>query len=365
MILLSNLYVLAIRPRKLGDDAADSLGHHEGRDRVGGVGSEQVVVEMRVLVGEKHERRQARAEICTCARDMKSAFRQLRALLIGQTVQLARNEPAVLVLDPNRRARGPDQRRRQLDDALEDVFEARGRGKLASELEQLRRTLRLAARRLVEARILDRHGGVAREHLEQSNVVLVELVQTELRDDNHACDARAVAQRHGDERLLDRRRPGNARSELAVRGVVNEQGLPRLGAAARDTGADLRAEQLQRQRHRLDDELASERDGNELLAVDDEHATVVVIDQGAQLGGDLVSDLADVVEAVELAAQALEHLHVGDRADVALMRRCVRAFARLFVVENDSIFPARLRRHHRRLGARGQLTRVHRVLRAE
>ena len=120
-----------------------------------------------------------------------------------------------------------------------------------------------------------------------------------------------------------------------------------------------------RERDRLDDELAAERDGDELLAVDDEHATVVVIDQGAQLGCDLVADLADVVQAVELAAQALQHLHVRDRAHVALVRRCIRALARLFVVEHDLILAARLRRHHRRLGARGQLARVHRVLGAE
>ena len=146
---------------------------------------------------------------------------------------------------------------------------------------------------------------------------------------------------------------------------MDEQGLARLGAAAGDAGADLRAEQLQRQRDRLDDELAAERDGNELLAVDDEHATVVVVDQGAQLDGDLVPDLADVVQAVELAAQALQHLHVRDRAHVALVRRRVRALARVLVVENDLILAARLRGHHRRLGARGQLARVHRVLRAE
>ena len=65
--------------------------------------------------------------------------------------------------------------------------------------------------------------------------------------------------------------------------------------------------------------------GNELIAVEDEHATVVVVDQLAQLVGDRHADLAHVVQAVELAAQALQHLQVRDRADVALVRRRVAA----------------------------------------
>ena len=243
-------------------------------------------------------------------------------------MQLARHEPTVLVLDPDRRAGRVDQRRGRLDDPLQDVFEARGRCELAAELEQLRRALRLASRRLVEARVLDRDGRVTREHLEQPHVVLVELVQAELRDDDHAHHPRAVAQRHGEKRLLDDRRPRNARAELAVGCIVDQQRFARLGAAPGDAGADLRAQQLERKRDRLDDELAAERDRNELFAVDDEHATVVVIDQRAQLGGDLVAELAHVVEPVELAAQALQHLHVRDRSHVALVPWRVRTNAR-------------------------------------
>jgi len=64
---------------------------------------------------------------------------------------------------------------------------------------------------------------VAGEDLEQANVVLVELVEPELRDDDHADDLRAVAQRHREKRFLDLGRPGDLGAELAVRCVVDEQ----------------------------------------------------------------------------------------------------------------------------------------------
>src|SRR6185437_12687088 len=120
----------------------------------------------------------------------------------------------------------------------------------------------------------------------------------------------------GEQRLLDDRRSRDARSEFAIRGVMDEQRLARLGAAARDAGTDFRAQELERQRDRLDDELAAERDRYELLAVD---------------------DLAHVVQTVELAAQALQHLHMRDRTDVAFVPRGVRALARLLVVEDDLV----------------------------
>src|SRR5581483_8300989 len=106
----------------------------------------------------------------------------------------------------------------------------------------------------------------------------------ELRDDDHADDARAVEERHCEQRLLDRRRSLDPRAELAVRRVADQERLAALGEASRDALADPDAEQLERQRNRLDDELAAERDRLELLAVDDEHATVVVVDERAQLG---------------------------------------------------------------------------------
>ena len=54
-----------------------------------------------------------------------------------------------------------------------------------------------------------------------------------------------------------------------------------------------------------------------------------------------------------------------DRAHVADRRlgRRVRTLERALVVEDDLVLAARLRRHHRRLGARDELARVHRMLR--
>ena len=64
--------------------------------------------------------------------------------------------------------------------------------------------LRLSPLRLVQARVLERDRGVAGEHLEQAHVVLVELVDAELRDHDDPDHARAVAERDGDERLVIR-----------------------------------------------------------------------------------------------------------------------------------------------------------------
>jgi hypothetical protein len=56
---------------------------------------------------------------------------------------------------------------------------------------------------------------------------------------------------------------------------------------------------------------------------------------------------------------------MGDRADVACAALVVRALRARVLEDDDAVFPAGLRRHHRRLGARDQLARVHRVLGAE
>ena len=89
----------------------------------------------------------------------------------------------------------------------------------------------------------------------------------------------------------------------------------------------------------------------------------MVVDQQAQLVGDREPDLRDVVEPGELPGEALEHLQVGDRADVvaahALLRR---ALAVALVERDDQALAARLRGHHRRLGAGDELARVRRVL---
>ena len=197
-------------------------------------------------------------------------------------VERARDDPSRVVLEPDGRARRAEQGGRQLDDAGEDLVERQRGGELTAELEQRRRALGLAARRVVEAGVLDRDRGVAREHLEQADVVLVELVEAQLRHDDHADDVRAVPEGHGNERFLDHGRALDAMAELAVGGVADEQRLAALGALPGHAAADLDAEQLEGQGARLGAERAAERDWHELVAVDDEHPAVVVVDRATE-----------------------------------------------------------------------------------
>jgi len=205
---------------------------------------------------------------------------------------------------------------------------------------------------------------MAAEHLQQPLVVLVELLEAELRDHDHADHARAVTQRHGDQGLVDRLGAGDPERVLAVRGVADQQRLAGLGDPAGDALADLAREDVHARRRLAGREVAAEGDRNEVVPVDHEDAAVVVIDQRAQLRRDHVADLAHVVQPVQLAAQALEHLQVGDRAHVARPAAAVRAPGGLLVEEDDLVLAERLGRHHRRFGARHELAGIHRVLRA-
>src|SRR5436305_1872444 len=78
-------------------------------------------------------------------RQFEAPGQYVRALLIGVAVQPARDDPAVVVLDPDRRAGRLEQRCGQLDDAPEDLVEAAGSRQLAAELEQCGGAVRLAA----------------------------------------------------------------------------------------------------------------------------------------------------------------------------------------------------------------------------
>ena len=90
------------------------------------------------------------------------------------------------VLQPDRGARSAEDGRRELDDPLQNLREAFRSRELAAEVEQLLQVLGFPALRLVEPCVLERDGRVTAEHLEQTEVVLVELVDPELRDDDHA-----------------------------------------------------------------------------------------------------------------------------------------------------------------------------------
>ena len=252
---------------------------------------------------------------------------------------------------------------RALDDLLEHVIQAFGGGEVAAELEQRLRALGLAALRLVETGVLDRNGGVARQHLEQPQVVGVELVQAELRDDDHADHAGAVLHRHGDDRLLDLRGPFNLERELAGRGVVEEQRLARLDHVPGEALADPGPEDVGRRRARAG-QLPLERNRLQLVAVADEDAAVVVIDQPAELVRDRHADLAHVGRAVELAGERLKHLQVRDRTDVLTVLVCLRPLGRGVVEEDDLALATRLRGHHRGLGTGDELARVRGVSRS-
>ena len=95
------------------------------------------------------------------------------------------------------------------------------------ELEPGLRVVGLAAERLVEARVLERDRGVAGEHLEQPQVVLVELADPELRERDRADHALAVAQRHGGERLVGRLSV-TLQADVGLAHVRDEHRLARL-----------------------------------------------------------------------------------------------------------------------------------------
>src|SRR5205085_10657295 len=109
--------------------------------------------------------------------------------------------------------------------------------------------------------------------------------------------------------------------------------------------------------------VAPKADRAQLLALEDVDAAIVVVDQLPELVGDGGADLAQLVQAVELAAEALEHLQVRDRAQVALGDAVALRPLDVVAAEDEAAAAAaRLDRHHRRLRGGDQLARVHAVL---
>ena len=99
--------------------------------------------------------------------------------------------------------------------------------------------------------------------------------------------------------------------------------------------------------------------GIDVVAVDDRDPAVVVVDQSTQLVGDRRPDLANVVQPVELAREALQHLEMRDRADAGVRdRRRVGTLVGRLVEEHDQILAPRLGGHHRGLGASDQFAWV-------
>src|SRR5205807_9479756 len=137
--------------------------------------------------------------------------------------------------------------------------------------------------------------------------------------DDHAGDARAVAERHGEERLVHDVGPGDDLSVVAVARIADEVRLALLCRTAGDAVAEAAGQVLEPETAVLA-AVASESDRPQLLALEDVDAAVVVVDELPQLVGHRGPDLRQLVEAVELPAEPLQHLQVGDRAQVALLR---------------------------------------------
>jgi len=203
---------------------------------------------------------------------------------------------------------------------------------------------------------------VSGENFHDAEIVRVELVEPELRDDDDADHPGSEAERNGEQRLLDQGRARDLLAELAVRGVAHEERLAGLGDATRDSAAHLRREHFDWRTRLRGCQIAAERDGKQLVSVAQEDSAVVVVDQETQLVGDGETDPGDVVQPGELSREALKHVQVRDRADVVPGRLLGGALALRLVEDHDEPVASCLRSHHRRLRARHELAGVGRVL---
>ena len=123
-------------------------------------------------------------------------------------------------------------------------------------------------------------------------------------------------QRDRDDRLLDPRGAGDLDRELAgrtrrragaARPVSTTRPVRPSPTRVRKTCAAVRSGAVSSPWNAI---------GSSSCALADEDPAVVVVDQQAQLVRDRHPDLADVVRAIELAGERLEHLQMRDRADV-------------------------------------------------
>jgi hypothetical protein len=207
---------------------------------------------------------------------------------------------------------------------------------------------------------------VPAHHLEQPEVVRVELVEPELGDDDHAGHPGPVLERDREERLLDVRRTLDPLAELVIRRVTDEERGARLGDPARDPAADLGRQEQGGIGRRGSGEIAAKRERHEIVLVPEEHTAVVVVEELAELVRDREADLDDVVQTGELPGEALEHLQVRDRADVVAPDALLGGPLAVALVErDDEPVASRLGRHHRGLRAGDELARVRGVLGAE
>jgi hypothetical protein len=189
------------------------------------------------------------------------------------------------------------------------------------EVEQRGGTFRRLVLDVQQSGVLERDGRVRGERFQQPHVLLVELMDAELREHDDAHQTVAMDHGHGDHRLLDVVRAGYRDGEgvgVRVRCVVR-------GPALRDVPGD----PLPDMRDQLVERLVlvlpqgpPEGDGQQrdAIGVHQEDPAVVVVDEGPELVRDGFADLTDVVQAAELRRERLERAQVRHRADLAAGR---------------------------------------------
>ena len=147
------------------------------------------------------------------------------------------------VLEPHRALLDPHQARNGAGGLGADRVDGAGLGDGIRELEPGLRVVGLPAERVVEARVLERDRRMAGEHLEQPQVVLVELADAELRERDRADHALAVPERRRRERFVGVV-AGHVRADVGLANVRDERRLARL----RDVAGQALPELERRQR---------------------------------------------------------------------------------------------------------------------
>ena len=234
-----------------------------------------------------------------------------------------------------------------------DLLERLRARDFVGEREQRLGALGLAPLLLVEARILERDRRVAGEHLEQADVVLVELVEAELRDDDRAGDPRAVPQRHGGEGLLDLFGARDPVGELALERVRHEQRLAGLGDPAGDAHRRPSSYSVRRSVPCAGVEVADERDRAQLVAVAQERRGSCG-NRSAAAARSRSSRRSRCTSFSRFSLPASDcsiFMCAIERTSRPAVTGRRRALGRAVVVEDGLVLAARLRGHHRRLGA--------------
>jgi hypothetical protein len=166
------------------------------------------------------------------------------------------------------------------------------------------------------------------KHLEHTLVLFVELIGPEVREHDDAGHLVAHFQRHGQERLVDLVGPFDLPSPLVVEGVVR---VVRLSRARRITGDPLadKGDQLLVRLGLVLGQVAAERrrPQRDPIVEQEVDPTVVVVDQGPELGGDGFADRVDVVERVQPGRQGMQHPELRDRAQLVCLDGSAHAVA--------------------------------------